>query len=47
MGRQFRYYMLDDNNIKAVIEAIIQSGFDVVVTRYLAENIPNNKKARV
>lgn len=47
MGRQFRYYMLDDNNIKAVIESIIQSGFDVVVARYLAENIPNNKKARV
>lgn len=25
MGRQFRYYMVDENNIRAVVEAIVQS----------------------
>lgn len=47
MGRQFRYYMVDDDNIKAVIEAMVQSGFDVVVPHYRAENAAGHKKAGV
>ena len=47
MGRQFRYYMVDEKNIRAVMEAMVQSGFDVVITRYSAENAPNHKKAKI